>query len=175
MVIGSDITPQILVQGLHHNVCGTLMAQNTIFGWILSGPIAEKISTFSTCVTESQNDSLNSLLRKCWEQEEVSTGKTLSEDDKRCEKLYRSTTIRQADGRYMVKLPFKEDFAEKIALGHSRLGAQLQYLSIERSLEKRPELKHKYAEVLDEYLAMDHMAPTSSREVINEGKYFSFY
>lgn len=34
MVIGSDILPQILVPGLITNVGKSLLAQNTIFGWI---------------------------------------------------------------------------------------------------------------------------------------------
>lgn len=138
MVIGSDLTPRILVQGLQQGINGSLIAQNTIFGWILSGPIQERISTFTTQVTEPQDESLNSLLKKFWEQEEVAVTQPQSREEEFCEDLYQRTTTRQADGRYMVKLPFKPTFPDSIALGHSRLAAQQQYISIEKTLEKNP-------------------------------------
>ncbi|XP_017469876.1 PREDICTED: uncharacterized protein LOC108361691 [Rhagoletis zephyria] len=161
MVIGSDLIPRIILQGLQQNISGSLIAQNTIFGWILSGPIQERISTFTTQVTEPQEESLNSLLKKFWDEEEF------------CEDLYQRTTT--ADGRYMVKLPIKPEFPDPMALGHSRLAAQQQYISIERTVEKKPGLCKRYSEVLEEYITMDHMEPTSSQEVIKDGKYFSFY
>ncbi|XP_017494038.1 PREDICTED: uncharacterized protein LOC108382149 [Rhagoletis zephyria] len=175
MVIGSDLIPRILLQGLQQNISRSLIAQNTIFGWILSGPIQERISTFTTQVTEPQEESLNSLLKKFWEQEEVAVTQPRSSEEDFCEDLYRRTTIRQTDGRYMVKLPIKPEFPDIMPLGHSRLAAQQQYISIERTLEKKPDLCKRYSEVLEEYITMDHMEPTSSQEVINGGKYFSFY
>ncbi|XP_067631850.1 uncharacterized protein [Eurosta solidaginis] len=175
VVIGSDITPQILTEGLLRNVSGTLLAQNTIFGWILSGPVAEKVSTFSTHVTECTDDPINQLLRQFWEQEEVHQTQQRSADDEYCEALYRTTTIREEDGRYRVKLPFKLEFPANLALGHSRPAAQQQYISIERTLERKPELRDKYFEVLNEYFTMDHMEPASQQEIIRDGKYLSFY
>ncbi|XP_036347214.1 uncharacterized protein LOC118756565, partial [Rhagoletis pomonella] len=168
MVIGSDLIPRILLQGLQQNISGSLIAQNTIFGWILSGPIQERISTFTTQVTEPQDESLNSLLKKFWEQEEVAVTQPRSSEEEFCEDLYRRTTTRQADGRYTVKLPVKPEFPDTMALGHSRLAAQQQYISIERNLEKKPDLGKKYSEVLEEYITMDHMEPTSSQEVIKD-------
>lgn len=84
MVIGSDILPQILLQGLETNVAGGLIAQNTIFGWILSGPITEQISTFATHIIETPDDSLNELLKKFWEQEEVQSTTPLTNEDTFC-------------------------------------------------------------------------------------------
>ncbi|XP_017489236.1 PREDICTED: uncharacterized protein LOC108377482 [Rhagoletis zephyria] len=77
MVIGSDITPQILLDGLQHNIDGTLVAQNTIFGWILSGPVREHISTFSTHVTEATEPELSTLLKRFWKQEEIETAQRI--------------------------------------------------------------------------------------------------
>ncbi|XP_067620476.1 uncharacterized protein [Eurosta solidaginis] len=175
MVLGSDILPQILIPGLKTNVARSLIAQNTIFGWILSGPLKEQISTFSTQVVETQKEFLEDLLKRFWEQEEVPSASSLKDDDLICEELYKSTTIRRNDGRYVVKLPFKDSFPNSIALGHSRPAAQQQYLSVERSIEKKPELRTTYSNVLAEYLTLDHMEPTTPREIIRDGKYFSFY
>ncbi|XP_017473604.1 PREDICTED: uncharacterized protein LOC108364443 [Rhagoletis zephyria] len=163
MVVGSDILPKILIPGLKTNVGGSLIAQNSIFGWILSGPVAEQISTFSTQVVEGSEDSLGDLLKRFWD------------DDEFCEELYKNTTYRREDGRYVVKLPLKSTFPDSTALGHSRPAAQQQYLSIERGIEKKAELQTTYSKVLEEYLTLDHMEPTKSREIIRDGKYFSFY
>ncbi|XP_017484610.1 PREDICTED: uncharacterized protein LOC108373253 [Rhagoletis zephyria] len=133
MVIGSDITPQILLDGLQRNIDGTLVAQNTIFGWILSDPVREHISTFSTHVTEATEPELSTLIKRFWEQEEIETAQPKSAEDEFCEELYRTTTARREDGRYVVKLPFKPEFPDALALGHSRPAAQQQYISIEDS------------------------------------------
>ncbi|XP_017465717.1 PREDICTED: uncharacterized protein LOC108358756 [Rhagoletis zephyria] len=150
MVIGSDLLPKILVPGLKTKVGGSLVAQNSIFGWILSGAVAEQISTFSTQVVEGSADSLGDLLKRFWEQEEVPSAPTHTYDDEFCEELYKNTTYRREDGRYVVKLPFKSAFPDSTALGHSRPAAQQQYLSIERSIEKKAELQTTYSKVLEE-------------------------
>ncbi|KAH8362658.1 hypothetical protein KR084_001846, partial [Drosophila pseudotakahashii] len=41
VLIGADILPSIILGGFHSNVCGTLLCQETIFRWILCGPIAK--------------------------------------------------------------------------------------------------------------------------------------
>ncbi|XP_036346848.1 uncharacterized protein LOC118756287, partial [Rhagoletis pomonella] len=169
MVIGSDVIPQILTQGLYHVADGTLLAQNTIFGWIISGPIAEKVTSFTTQVMEPSNDALNTLLKKFWEQEEVYPTQPRSKEDEYCENLYVATTTRQENGRYVVKLPFKQEFPTTTALGHSRPAAQQQYLSVESTLQRKPELRDKYNEVLEEYVTLDHMTPSSATEIIREG------
>ncbi|KAH8329586.1 hypothetical protein KR059_005692, partial [Drosophila kikkawai] len=37
---GADILPSVLLSGWRPNVCGSLLAQETIFGWILTGPVS---------------------------------------------------------------------------------------------------------------------------------------
>ncbi|XP_012154912.1 uncharacterized protein LOC105664571 [Ceratitis capitata] len=143
MVGGSDILPKILVPGLKNVIGGSLIAQNTIFGWISSGPVAQSITSLSTQVIETMVDPLGDLLKKFWDEDTI------------CEDLYRNTTYRRNDGRYVVKLPFKPEFPNTMALGHSRLSAQQQYISIERNLEKKPDLQKIYAE--KEYQTLDHI------------------
>ena len=56
------------------------------------------------------NVSTNELLIKFWDSEEVSEKTPMPEDDKVCEQLYKSTTARNAEGRHIVRLPFKDSF-----------------------------------------------------------------
>lgn len=130
--------------------------------------MAIQIATFSTQVAETPCDSLNELLKRFWEQEEVVQAPTLTEEDKCCEDLYKRTTTRREDGRYEVKLPLKEDFPQNIALRHTLLAAQQQYISMERILEKKPELRTQYSNDLEEYFTMDQMTQSSSLEIIKK-------
>ncbi|XP_036340324.1 uncharacterized protein LOC118749627 [Rhagoletis pomonella] len=156
LVIGSDLIPEIMLEGFE-KISKNLLAQNTIFGWILSGQFPEKIACFSTQATPISNEDLDSQLRKFWELEEVPKSKLTSPDDENCEKFYQSTTTRAADGRYVVRLPFKPSFPDPISLGPSRTPALQQYLSMERNLLRKGDLKSLYENVLNEYLTLNHM------------------
>lgn len=103
----------------------------------MSGQIPEKVFFFSTQVEQISNERLDSQLRRFWELEEVPKPKIVNAEDEICENLFRSTTTRARDGRYVVRLPFKPSFPEHIALGQSRTSALQQFLSMERSLLKK--------------------------------------
>ncbi|XP_059224007.1 uncharacterized protein LOC131997304 [Stomoxys calcitrans] len=174
MLLGSDILPFILRFGVQKNVSGNLLAQETEFGWILSGPPrGRSVNSFASWVTCS--DTLNDEVRRFWELEEVPTPKRLSEDDLWCENWYKETTYRQPDGKYVVRLPFRHDLPPGMTLGSSRRTAMGQFLRMEKSLEKSSELANEYCNVLYEYRSLGHMEPTSSSELCNESGYCSFY
>ncbi|XP_039231159.1 uncharacterized protein LOC26535504 isoform X2 [Drosophila yakuba] len=128
VLIGADILPSIILSGSHPNICGTLLGQETIFGWILCGPIAtnptSRICSFSSrlAVTESR---LDNILTKFWEVEDVPV-KRVRESTSICEENFVQSTKRNEDGRYVVSLPFKEP--NNINLGHSRSIALAQFL-----------------------------------------------
>lgn len=59
MLIGGNLYPTILRSGIEQNVWGSLLAQETIFGWILTGPIpnnTQQTSTISSFYTELSLD-----------------------------------------------------------------------------------------------------------------------
>ncbi|XP_017475533.1 PREDICTED: uncharacterized protein LOC108365853 [Rhagoletis zephyria] len=114
-------------------------------------------------------------LKKFWDLEEVPKYENITPEGEICEDFYRSTTARTTEGRYIVRLPFKSSFPDKIALGYSRTAALQQFLSMEKNLLKKGDLKHLYDSVVEEYLTLNHMEPSSSYEITSERKYFSFY
>ncbi|XP_059222988.1 uncharacterized protein LOC131996859 [Stomoxys calcitrans] len=172
MLLGSDILPSILKSGVQKNISGNLLAQETEFGWILSGP-SRTVTSFASFVACS--NTLNEQVKKFWELEEIPSSKSLSDDDVWCENFYKTTTVRRSDGRYLVRLPFHHDLPPSIALGSSRRAAMGQYLHMEKTLEKSPDLAKEYNSVLSEYLELDHMEPTVSTEICLRSKYLSFY
>ncbi|XP_041631531.2 uncharacterized protein [Drosophila kikkawai] len=161
VLIGADILPSIILRGSHSNICGTLLGQETIFGWTLCGPIAtspiSRICSFSArlAVTESKPDS---ILTKVGEVEDVPV-KLVKESTSVCEENFIRSTKRSEDGRYFVSLPFKEP--DNIKLGHSRPIALAQYLRNEMRLSKDLPLKEQYDSVIREYLDLGHMHQVS--------------
>ncbi|XP_075151112.1 uncharacterized protein LOC142225221 [Haematobia irritans] len=172
MLLGSDVLPFILKSGFQRNISGSLLAQETEFGWIVSGPI-RSVTSFASFVTSY--DTVNDEVRKFWELEEVPLSKNFSENEIWCEEYYKDTTIRQSDGKYSVRLPFRNDLPSNITLGSTRRAAMGQYLNLERNLKKTPDLAEEYHNVLSEYLQLNHMEATTSSEICRNSKYFSFY
>lgn len=175
MLLGSNVIPNILLDGVK-NVCSSLLAQSTIFGWIISGPLSTvTTSTFSIETTETPLDSIGAQLQRFWEQEEIYFKRPLSKEDEFCESLYTKTTTRNSDGRFIVKLPFKSSFPHDFPLGSSRSQALSQYLRAEKSLKSKPDLAETYHRVLNEYLTLNHMKPTSCFEISSFESFKTFY
>ena len=176
LILGNDYEHHFNIDGIKKNICGKASAYNTIFGWVLSGPInTQSTQIFTISVNPKDTLELNSFLKKFWEQEEVPTTPTKSPEDKFCEDLYTKTTTRNENGRYMVRLPFKTEYPEKVFLGSTRYTALAQYSSMERTLSKNPHLHAEYRDILNEYISLDHMEETSPFEIVSQGKYSSFY
>ncbi|XP_059223264.1 uncharacterized protein LOC131997032 [Stomoxys calcitrans] len=176
LILGNDSEKYLNIDGIKKNICGDASAYNTIFGWVLSGPMrTEQIQAFTTNVLPSENTALNETLQKFWELEDIPASPPISEEDQFCEEFYVKTTVRGPDGRYIVRLPFKKEFSNSIHLGSSRFLALGQLTRMENTLSKNPELQFQYNSVLEEYLSMGHMEETSSEEVFSDGKFYSFY
>ncbi|XP_055840419.1 uncharacterized protein LOC129908125 [Episyrphus balteatus] len=179
MLIGADLYPHIILEGLKKNVLSTIIAQNTVFGWILLGPYetAPVVSTFSTFVTR-KNDLLAKVdqkIERFWKLEELPQTPILTPSDQLCEDLYRDTTYRDPlTGRFVVRLPFKNPPQESF-LGVSRFNAMQQYIRNEKSMLAKPALKGEYEKVLAEYISLNHMTPTSSYELFDQDNVQSFY
>ncbi|XP_075157769.1 uncharacterized protein LOC142231036 [Haematobia irritans] len=175
MLIGSDILPCILKAGIHRNISGNLLAQDSEFGWYISGPQNSKcVTSFAAWVTQSTR-SLNDEVRRFWESEEIPNEAPRSEEDLECEDIYARTTVRRSDGRYVVRLPFQKAFPKEIFLGSSRRAALGQFCRLEKTLKNSPALSDEYIRVLQEYIAMDHMSPVSNTELYDDVTYRTFY
>ncbi|XP_075167412.1 uncharacterized protein LOC142239506 [Haematobia irritans] len=175
LLIGSNVIPKLLLDGVK-KLSNSLLAQATIFGWIISGPLeTRKSSTFSIGATETSEDPLLKQLRLFWEQEEIATQKTISDDDEYCESFFTQTTTRNSSGRYIVKLPFKSEYPRNIPLGPSRPIALIQFIRLEQSLKRNPELANSYQNILKEYISLGHMEEVSSKEMIENGVFNSYY
>ncbi|XP_046976508.1 uncharacterized protein LOC124542625 [Vanessa cardui] len=165
LLLGAEVYSQILVEGLIKGPPGCPVAQNTHLGWILSGQIHTDYVDSESCQANSVivnmytqcND--NDLLRKFWELESDDLSvkkKMLTDDEQKCEEIFRNTVTRDDYGRYIVKLPFRN--ANPICKkGNFKDIATKRLYQLEKRLLKNKDLKEQYTEVIKEYLHLNHM------------------
>ncbi|XP_073821300.1 uncharacterized protein [Musca autumnalis] len=137
VLLGANIYPIILLNGVKKNILGSLLAQETVFGWILTGPATKLVNTRVISVSHCTKVEVQNQLSRFWEIEEVPKVPVVSFEDQRCEEIFLSTTTRGPDG--------------------SRYVALSQFLRNEMSLVRKPERKVDYDGVISEYLSLGHM------------------
>ncbi|XP_052747839.1 uncharacterized protein LOC113516532 [Galleria mellonella] len=101
------------------------------------------------------SQAIDTQLKRFWELEEVTiTNKLLTEDEHTCEHLFDTTTKRNADGRFLVRIPLQQSADH---LGDSYALAESRFLSLERKLERLPFYKKLYYDFIHEYVELGHM------------------
>ncbi|XP_045498281.1 uncharacterized protein LOC123696254 [Colias croceus] len=111
-----------------------------------------------TCCHVQETAAIDSLVRRFWELEELPTAPPVQHpDDVECEEYYKLTTTRDpVSGRYIVSLPFKDDF---YTLGDSFNIARKRFMCLERKLQASPKLRLAYDDVIKDYLTKNYISP----------------
>lgn len=138
------------------------MLQETLLGWILTGTIILNSSarenaqkTICNFVQQDETNNLNQLLTKFWQIEELPQEQILSPEAQYCEELFKRTTRKNEDGRFIVKLPFIENVQNK--LGNSKNLCLKRFLNMESRLQRNEILRTQYVEFMKEYETLNHM------------------
>ncbi|XP_053696878.1 uncharacterized protein LOC128744118 [Sabethes cyaneus] len=92
-------------------------------------------------------------IAKFWELETCHVTSTHSVEETAREELFERTTVRDAEGRFVISLPKKENVIQK--LGESKAIALKRFSSLEKRLDANPELKAMYKEFIHEYQLME--------------------
>lgn len=133
--IGADLYSAIIREGIKRGFNDQPIAQNSIFGWILSGPLpVRQAETSAHNLTLHHCTSLQTLsddIARFWECEEIPFASTLTPSEEQCEAHFCQTHTRDSIGRYVIRLPFKTD--PPIDIGHPRNQAERSLQSISRS------------------------------------------
>jgi hypothetical protein len=113
--------------------------------------------------TDNNNESATSLvtladisnqLKIIFEMDDQQHDKKDTSGKETCEKHFRQNFKRLPNGKYQVKIPFKED---NINIGESRKRAIARLIQLEEKLDMNPKLKVEYHKFLQEYLQLGHM------------------
>ncbi|XP_075161791.1 uncharacterized protein LOC142234512 [Haematobia irritans] len=167
MLIGLDIGPLIYNVDIPMKTFGSIIAQNTVFGWIVGGPIQQNIET-SKQITLYNASSLEKIITRFWEVEETPKRILRSAEDIYCETNYKSTTKRNDTGRYIVTLPFKSCSE----IGASRNIALAQFYRMEKKLSKTPDVKAQYDAAIREYLELGQMRKIDPQNIHKTPHYY---
>ncbi|XP_065079710.1 uncharacterized protein LOC135702582 [Ochlerotatus camptorhynchus] len=92
---------------------GLPVLRKTVFGYVVAGEAMEKSASTVVC-NVSSIDNLESIVRKFWEVESFEKGKVLSLEELYCENHFRETHQRAPDGRYVVRLPIREEMLDSL-------------------------------------------------------------
>lgn len=172
VILGVEIYSEIILEGLlkHPENTGPI-AQNTQLGWVLSGPVdkqssssRQKIVNLHIRVKEDE------LLQQFWEieREPDAIKKKMTREEIKCEEIYEKTTVREENGRYKVRLPFKEFDTLPCLNNQSERIALHRFNLLEKKLQKNDTLKEEYKKVIDDYIDQTHMEQIKQREDINK-------
>lgn len=155
ILLGSDVYGTLLQPGLRQSN-GLPTAQNTSFGWILSGKVAacHAIKVNELAVMAHHSISIDDQLARFWEIEETTSIRQHTAEEQKCEKFYDETVTRDANGRLHVRLPMK---TIDIDFGESQRFAVQRQLQIERRFHTNPKFAKQYREFMDQYCTLGHM------------------
>ncbi|XP_013116782.2 uncharacterized protein LOC106094138 [Stomoxys calcitrans] len=138
MVLGGDVYVEILKNCIHKK--NGMLGQNTKLGLMLSGPLTVRAPVAKKGVN------VTTEIERFWETEELEID-MVANDDNKCLEMYAATTKRNAAGRFIVQIPFKEDKT----LGGSYKQAAARLISLEKRLSKDSAMKNEYARIMEEY------------------------
>lgn len=135
--------------------------QNSKLGWLIASPIPEELiwTNSINCLASHlsclylQTENLNESLVKFWEIEDYPNEKavTLSIEERQCEEYFVNTMSRNASGRFIVRLPFRDN---KIKLGESKEIAIKRMNYLERKFKRNHDLFDQYSNFMREYISI---------------------
>ena len=128
-----------------------LRLQKTLLGWVIAGGMDDEFEQPVTCnLTE-----LNKQVARFWELEDCAGGSARTQEDVQAEEHYAKTHQLDTYGRYLVRLPFKNNDVE---FGDSRTQAARRLQSLQRKFRAYPDLEREYSAVIEDYLDQGHMS-----------------
>lgn len=167
ILLGAEVYGDLLLDGIIKHPEGNLVAQNTILGWVVSGRMTQEAMSARKHITNLHAQVKDDeLLRQFWEVEREPNNiqRKFSKEEEKCEELYDATTVRDEEGRFVVRLPFQNEDPE-CQYGGLREIAMKRFDFLERKLAKNPKLSEEYHRVMDEYIRLNHMVEVSSSEI----------
>lgn len=138
ILLGAGDYGKIIRSGLLKGNENTPIAQNTELGWIISGQSvnigdANGVKIVSMISTAE----IDAKLKTFWEINEIPDDKLATDEEDMCEAHYTRTHKRLKNGRYVVRIPFKN--SEHADIGESRNMAVATFLQMERKFQRQPE------------------------------------
>ncbi|GFV88159.1 DUF1758 domain-containing protein [Trichonephila clavipes] len=150
ILIGSELFFEILNPEQHYLLEGNVILQNTKFGYLVTGTLPQSQQQANCCLISEP--SLDITVKKFFVLESLpydSKEITKSEEEIYCEEHFVSTYKRDKTGRFIVRLPIKEN--TETLLGYSKENAIKRLNGIWEKLNKNNTMGTLYKEFMNEY------------------------
>lgn len=128
---------------------------NSVFGWIVTGSSVATNTSTPIAANLALVTDLHQLMESFWSMEEGATTSCLSVEEVACEEHFQKTTKRSEDGRYIVRLPVKENILDN--LDNNRRTATRRFRMLESRFATDANLQEQYSLFMSEYLSLGHM------------------
>ncbi|XP_044586043.1 uncharacterized protein LOC123266074 [Cotesia glomerata] len=163
VIVGANYYGQVITGEIIRCEAPGLLAKNTIFGWIILGPVQANSPPpprAHYAVSNQCDQGLQDLLSRFWLQEEVMLdhSRSLSPDEEACEAHFKDTHSRDSSGRYIVRLPLRSSPNQ---LGDSCTAARRCLQHLMHRLKHDTRLKTLYMQFMKEYQDLNHMQPAA--------------
>ncbi|XP_055605396.1 uncharacterized protein LOC129753588 [Uranotaenia lowii] len=166
LVLGIECFFEFFETGRRISLGANLPALNeSVFGWIVCGGVSQPDSSLRVSCNVSANETLDMLVSRFWESEEIGSKRNYSPEENLCEEIFEQTVQRSSSGRYSVALPTKKVAVSR--LGGSRDIAYRRLLGTERRFARDTELKRQYMEFMEEYHQLGHMRKVPAENIGN--------
>nr|XP_043069443.1 uncharacterized protein LOC122322106 [Drosophila bipectinata] len=162
VLVGVDLIPQLMLPEIRRGTHEEPIAQNTLLGWIVFGPV-RKSMTHSITV-RCNTTTLDHLVQRFFELDSVPSERQLTTEERWCEEHFRQTHVRQPNGKYMVRLPLKTLFDPSQVLGRSKHIALNRFYTLERKLQQRDKLHQQYLQAIEEYFDLQQIQEVTTSE-----------
>ncbi|XP_055522772.1 uncharacterized protein LOC129716954 [Wyeomyia smithii] len=135
--------------------------QKTSLGYTVAGKVPSNFIAHPVACHVSTLDSLDAQIKRFWEVEDFDRGKSYTLEEQQCETHFVNTHRRTAEGRYIVRLPVRQ---EKLPLiGETWSIAARRFTALERRFQSDEALRSDYVQFMEEYKQVGHMEEVSDR------------
>ncbi|GBN43172.1 hypothetical protein AVEN_58849-1 [Araneus ventricosus] len=109
MLLGVEVFYELFRPGQISVPNSNLLLQNTVFGFIVSGGIPRENENVIHCGFLKHEINLDQTLKQFWEIENIESDIPKSRESILCEEHFQNNHSRDKSGRYIVKIPLKEN------------------------------------------------------------------
>ncbi|XP_071576253.1 uncharacterized protein [Temnothorax nylanderi] len=174
ILVGAEVFWSLVCVGQIKASVNRPTLQKTRFGWIFGGLTGTRVAQDQRAVAlhaTISNAELHNQLQRFWRIDDISNNSNnYTVEEQACERHFSDTVRRDPQGRYVVKLPLQEGWADR--LGNSRDIALNRFRALEKRLDRDPALKGLYSEFMEEYIALGHMELINEQSSNQQGVYY---
>ncbi|XP_011175794.1 uncharacterized protein LOC105207848 [Solenopsis invicta] len=158
LLIGVDLFWELLYVGQVQSSPRHPTLQKTLLGCIVAGRTnstsnaPRRVRSFHAAITNSQ---LHDQLAQFWQQEGNNSSSTHTLVEAQCEQHFINNVTRDQNGKFVVKLPVREQVISRI--GNSKEIALKRLLNLEKRFERDTSLREQYVEFMNQYRSLGHM------------------